>query len=308
MLVNREVILAKIEGTYGVDAVPVEGIDAMLVENISWSQEGLRMNERPAVRASIGMLKQVFGGRLMTITFDVEMKGNVAAGTAPEHGPLLRACGLDETLVALTSAIYAPVSTGHESITIYYFQDGIRYNILGCRGNVSWAMEAGALGKMSFTFTGHLVEPTDVALATPVLIATVPVAILSGAFAIGGFSAIVSSLSFDLGNTLAMPPDINASDGFAEVQITGRDVNGSYDPESELQATENPHADLIAGTELALTIGPIGTVGGNIINVDFPAVAYRDLSPGDRDGIRTYEIPFGAAEATTDDEISIAYT
>ena len=75
MLVNREVILAKIEGSYGVDSVPVEGTDAMLVENISWSNEGLRMNERPAVRANIGMLQQVYGGRLMTFTFDVEMKG-----------------------------------------------------------------------------------------------------------------------------------------------------------------------------------------------------------------------------------------
>ena len=65
MLVNREVILAKIEVTYGTDSVPVAATDAMLVENISWAQEGLRMNERPAVRANIGMLQQVWGGALM---------------------------------------------------------------------------------------------------------------------------------------------------------------------------------------------------------------------------------------------------
>ena len=80
MLVNREVILAKIEGTYGVDSVPVAASDAVLVENIGWSQEGLRMNERPAVRSSLGMLKHIFGGRMMTLTFDVEMKGSGAAG------------------------------------------------------------------------------------------------------------------------------------------------------------------------------------------------------------------------------------
>jgi len=122
MLVNREVILAKIEGTYGVDSVPVEGTDAMLVENVSWSNEGLRMNERPAVRANIGMLQQVFGGKLFTVTFDVEMKGaGGAIDVPPEFGPLLRACGIGETITPATDVTYTPVSTGHESVTIYYF-------------------------------------------------------------------------------------------------------------------------------------------------------------------------------------------
>jgi len=107
---------------------------------------------------------------------------------------------------------------------------------------------------------------------------------------------------------LAMPPDMAATDGFGEVQITGRDPTGSYDPESELVATEDPWADLIADTALALSIGAIGATAGNIIDVDMPAVSYRDISPGDRDGIRIYEIPFGAAEVTTDDEVSIAFT
>lgn len=308
MLVNREVILAKIEGTYGTDSVPVEATDAMLVENISWSNEGLRMNERPAVRASLGMLQQVFGGTLRTVTFDVEMKGSGTAGTPPEFDPLLRACGLGVTNVPVTSDTYAPVSTMHESITIYYFQDGMRYDLLGCRGNVSFNLETGALPKMSFTFTGHLVGPTDVALASPTVLTLTPEALINGTFDIGGFAAVINALTFDMSNTLAYPPDMSASDGFGEVQITSRDVNGSYDPEAELVATEDPWADLIADTALALSVGPIGATAGNIINIDLPAVAYRDLTPGDRDGIRVYEVPFGAAEATTDDEVSIAFT
>ena len=308
MLVNREVILAKVESTYGTDAVPVASTDAVLVENIGWSQEGLRMNERPAVRSSLGMLKHVFGGRMMTLTFDVEMKGSGAAGTAPECGVLLRGCALGETVVASTSVTYAPVSTGHESLTIYYYQDGMRYILTGCRGNVAFTLETGGLIKMSFTFTGHIAAPSDVALPSPTLDTTVPEAILNGSFAIGGFSAVVNALSFDLANTVAYPPDMSATDGYGEVQITARDVNGSYDPEAELLATENPHADLVAGTELALHVGPIGGTAGNIVDVDFPAVAYRDLSPSDRDGIRTYDIPFGAAESTGDDEVSIAFT
>jgi hypothetical protein len=39
-----------------------------------------------------------------------------------------------------------------------------------------------------------------------------------------------------------------------------------------------------------------------------PAVTYRDVSPADRDGIAGLDLPFGAAESSTDDEVSIAFT
>jgi len=307
MLVNREVILAKIESTYGTDPTPV-ATDGILIENISWSQEGLRMNDRPAVRASIGTLQQVYGGALKTISFDVEIKGSGTAGTPPEADVLLRACGLGVTNVASTSDTYAPVSTAFESITIYYYQDGMRYILTGCRGNVAFNFETGAIGKMSFTMTGHIGTVADIALITPTLDSTVPEPVLSAAVTVGGFAAIVNAFTFDMSNTIATAPDMGASDGYGEVQITKRDVNGSYDPEAELIATEDPHADLIAGTQLAMDLNTVGSTGGNIYNLTMPVLSYRDLSPGDRDGVRTYEIPFGAAESSGDDELSLVFT
>jgi hypothetical protein len=127
-------------------------------------------------------------------------------------------------------------------------------------------------------------------------------------FTIGGFAALINAVSLDMANTLAFPPDMAASDGYSEVQITARDPNGSYDPEAELVAVDDPSSDLEDGSILAINVGPIGIVAGNIIDFDAPAATYRDQSPGDRDGIRTYEIPFGAAEVTLDDEISLAFT
>lgn len=309
MLVNREVILAKVESTYGTDPTPVEGTDAILVENIGWANEGLRMNERPAVRANIGMLQQVYGGRLMTLTFDVELKGSGSAvDDAPEIGPLLRACGFGETINAATNVVYAPVSSGHESATIYYFQDGIRYILTGCRGNVSFNLETGALGKASFTISGHVSSITDVALASPTYQSNVPPALVNVPFTIGGFGSVINALTWDMANTVAMPPDISATDGYAEIQITKRDVAGSYDPEAELIATDDPHGDLTAGNTLVVTTGVIGSGVGGRYQVDMPAVYYRDISPGDRDGVRTYELPFGAAESSGDDEVSITFT
>ena len=309
MLVNREVILAKIEATYGTDPTPVEADDAMLVENPSWSNEGLRMNERPAVRANINMLQQVYGGHMKSVSFDVEIKGGGGAvDVPPEFGPLLRACGFDETINAAVDVQYAPVSTGHESITIYYFRDGLREILTGCRGNVSFNLETGAIGKMSFSFTGHVADPTDVALASPTYLTIVPAALIGVPFTIGAFAAVINALTFDMSNTVATPPSIAASDGYSEIVITARDANGSYDPEAELIADDNPYADLKAGATLAVTTGVIGSSTGNKYQVDMPAAYYRDISPGDRDGVRTYDIPLGFAENAGDDEVLLTFT
>ena len=224
---------------------------------------------------------------------------------------MLRACAMTEDITASTSVGYQPESDPalHESGTIYYYQDGIRYDLLGCRGNVSFNFETGAIPKMSFTFTGHLVGPADQALVSPVVLSLVPEALKLVPFTIGAFAAKINAISTDLSNTLAMPPDMAASDGFGEIQITARDVNGSYDPEAELLATDNPHLDFVNGVAQAISIGPIGATPGNIIDVDYPAGYYRDIAPGDRDGIRTYEIPFGAAEDTPpDDEFVLLFT
>jgi hypothetical protein len=310
MLTNREVILAKVEATYGVDSLPVEATDAKLVENIGWSNEGLRMNERPAVRQNIGMLQMVFGGTLRSITFDVEIKGSGGAvDLPPELGTMLRACGMGETINAAVDVQYAPVSTGHESVTIYYYQDGIRHIMTGCVGNCAFNLETGALGKISFTFTGHLIDVTDQPLPpAPVYQTNVPPPLINTPFTIGGYAAIINALAFDLSNTVATPPDMSASDGYSQIRITQRDVQGSYDPEAVLVSVDDPFTQLQLGTLLAVTTGVIGSVVGNRIQVDMPAAYEKDVSPGDRDGIRTYDIPLGFTESTGDDEVLLTFT
>jgi hypothetical protein len=127
-------------------------------------------------------------------------------------------------------------------------------------------------------------------------------------FTIGGFSAVINALSFDMSNTVAQVPDMGASDGYGQIRITKRDVNGSYDPEADLIAADNPEADLRTGAILALTTGVVGGTLGNRYQLDMPQVSYRDYSPGDREGVRTYEIPFGASEVSADDEVVLVFT
>ena len=295
-LVKREAILFKLNpGAYGTDAAPTAAANAVLVEDIGWSYAGARLAERNAIKPTLGAFQGIFAGTLMEMTFTVEVKGSGAAGTPPEFGALLRACGLDETVTASTSVAYAPVSDGHEEGTLYYYEDGSLYKLTGCRGTVSLAANVGEVAKLSFTMTGHVADPSDAALPAATYINTTPPPVIGAAFSVGGYAAVVSALSLDVGNTIATPPSMSAADGYGQVLITDRAVTGSFDPEATTVAVQDWVGDWQDGTTKAITTGVIGSAAGNRFALSIPQAWYSELSPGDRDGVRTREIGFGAA-------------
>lgn len=307
MLIKNELILAEIESTYNTDPSPT-GAEAVAVSDISWSTQGLRMAERPLVKNGLDQEQRIYGGMLKTITFTVELKGSGTAGTAPEYGPLLRACGMGETVVASTSVTYAPVSSSLESCTIYYFEDGVRHILTGCRGTCVFNFVTGDVPKVTFTMTGHRSNPTDQTVPTPTYDSTDPVALVNIPFTVGGDSLVVNAFSLDVLNTVAANPSLSASDGFADVQITMRDPGGSFDPETVLVATAPIIADFTGGVTQAISLGSIGATAGNIVDLDLPAAYYVDASPSDREGVRTYEMPYKAAISSGDDEWSLVMT
>jgi hypothetical protein len=313
-VVKRELILAKLEGvgSYGVDATPTEAANAILVEEIAFGNEGLRKNDRSgAIRATFSKLKKTYGGSLKAIGFNVEIKGSGAAGTPPELGPLLVGAGFSETINAGVSVVYDPASSGHDSPTIYYFKDGSRHRLVGCRGNVSLSAEVGGRLMLSFSFIGHQVagDPTDVALPMPTLATLAPPSFLvNNTFLIGAYAPKFTTFSFDMGNQLAMPGNVNALDGYGEIQIVDRAVTGSFNPEEDLVANFDPQGDLEADTEYALTTGAIGGTAGNRVQIDMPKITFDDVSDEDSDGIRRNTIPFMASDSSGDDEVTITFT
>ena len=315
LLKSREVILAKTESTYNTDSVPTAGSNAILVRNVNWASAGLRMNERPAVRSSIGKLQRIHGGTLKSVSMEVEMKGSGTIGTAPEIGPLLTACGMSETVVAVTSVTYKPDSgnsTPHKSISMYFFEGGRKRHILtGCRGTVSFSLEAGGIMIASFVFTGHYTEPTDQSQPSPTYNSTVPRAVLGMVVALNGVTAIVAkSWSFALNNTIAMPPSIAATDGYGEILITDRDVTGEITIESELDSVLDVDALLSAGTRFAFASGTLGSSSGNRVALTTPASSTyaTDTSLQEADGVQLRQIPLAVDDSTSDQEISLVFT
>lgn len=311
MLTTRSVLLAEVEVTYNTDPTPSESTNAILVENLKHGFAGARMADRSkAVRPQFAPLKNLYAGALYEVSFDVEIKGSGTAGTAPEWGVLLQACGMEETVVAVTSVTYTPTSdpTDHKSVTFYVFEDGLRYKITGARGSFTASLAVANAGKLSFKFTGHLVGPADVALAAPTYGSTVPPVVIGAAFAIDSYSAVISKFDFDLGITVATPDNLSASDGYGEIRITGMAPTFTIDPEATLVATYDWVTKWKSSAAYAVSTGTIGSTAGNRYAVTAPAAVYSEVGNGDRAGIITREIKGQLVDTTGDNFISIALT
>lgn len=309
--VSNEVILAKTEVSYGTDPTPTVGANAILVRNISLSNEGLRMNDRAAVRAGLGKLQKVYGGTLKRITFECEVKGSGAAGTAPEIGPLIEACGFDETVVPATSVTYTPEDGAHESVTIWFYEGGRKLHKLnGCRGTAKITGEAGGIALISFEFVGHYVEPTDQTQPSPTYNSTVPKAVLATAIAINGVTNItVKSWEWTLNWTIAQPPSVGAADGYGEIILTERDIKGTVVMESELDSVIDLDSLFSGGTRFAFVSGTIGSVAGNRVAITTPASStyIEDASLDSADGIRNRSVPLAIDDAVSSN-FSIVFT
>ena len=312
ILSNRQIVAAKIEVTEGTaETLAAADANVQILEPAKW-EPNISMFERNLLDVSLSSFKQIPGTRLATISCKVENKGSGTAGTAPALGKLLKACGFGETVVAVTSVTYAPVSAlaSIPTLTVAIYQDGVRKQLKGARGNVKYSAKNGEPGVFDFTFIGVYDAVTDQALLTPTGVeTTVPVALLSALFSVASFAAFVSTISFDMGNKLTPRPDINTAAGYISTLLTSRMPKGSFDPELELVAGHDWYGRWLAGTTGVLTWKHPGTAG-NISTFSVPVCQYIKINDGDRDGVALAPVEFLMARSAVggNDEVSLAFT
>lgn len=149
--------------------------------------------------------------------------------------------------------------------------------------------------------------PLDVALPTPTYDSTVEPAYIAAPFAYGSYAAVISKVSFSLGLTLSRPKHVGSPDGFGTLRITGRTVTGSFDPESDSVATINWEETWRERTEQTIDTGTIGDPT-NQYRFQFLRSALGEPGRGDREGIRTREIPFESDGHTADGEFVLIFS
>jgi hypothetical protein len=309
VLTRRRLILAKIETTYATDSSPTGSSNAILVRNLEIQPLVAETVNRDLVRPYMGQADQLLAQTRVEVTFEVELAGSGTAGTAPAYGPVLRSCGLSETLVTSTSATYAPESAGFESCTIHYHEDGIRHKLTGCRGTFEITGEVGQIPVIAFTMTGIYNAPTDETLPTPTYAnQATPLIFKQGNttnFTAFSYSGCLQSYNFSMANDVIYRELVGCS---KEIMITNRAPSGTIVIEAPT-ITAKDFFTIATGSSTGSITFQHGTTGGNIATVTTAQSDLGNLTYSDQDGVQMLNMPFIAVPTSSgNDEFSLAFT
>lgn len=303
------ILLAKLETTYGSDPTPTGALNAVRGKGVKISPMEGQDLPRDLDLPAMGNQGTIPADLHMKLEFEVELAPSGVVGTAPAFGPLLRACGLAQTIAAGVSVTYNPVSENHESATFYFQLGGTLWKMPGAKGSAKFTLNAQGLPVIAFTFTGLFANASEEARPTPVFTAWKKPIIVSASntpvFTVHGVALVMKEFMLDLG--VKVEPRFLV--GSHSVQITGREEMIEAKVEAVPLTTLNPFAKAATQDE-----GPVvlthGTVAGAICTINAPlAQIQRTTALDESQGI--VEWPLRLAPqigAAGNDQFTITFT
>lgn len=305
---RKTAMLFKLESTYGTDPTPSGAANAVKVQNATYSpMEGqdLQMDYLlPYISADPSKPADLHS----TLQFEVALVGSGAAGTAPAFGPILRALGLAETIVTDTSVTYNPVSDNHDSATVYFNKDGIRYKGVGGRGTGTLTLNASGLPILQVNMTFLYVQPADATLPTTDYSAwnePVVVSDANSAFTINGDPAVMRSFTFNLGNTVEPIFEV----GDEQIAIVDRAETFDLQIRAGALSDFNPYALAEAGTTVPMVFTHEKATAGRIITLTQPRVQLmRPGAPTEAQGLVEWPLTAKPLPGSGNDQFTLAFT
>lgn len=301
---------AKVESTYGTDPTPDGTNNAFRVHEGELDPE-IDALERPEMGITQSRLPEVGGKQRVMCNVKTPLIGSGAAGTAPKGlSAMLKAAGLQETIVASTSVTYKPRDSGHESAAIYANFDGVRHDVLGFVSEFKWEFAAGELPFVNFEGKGLWEDPTDQTFPTTHSPSDVkPKACKNLTATIDSYAAVIRSFKGGLNNVISERPDFNAATGIAGFDIVDRNPDCEWEIEAVPLATKDYWAKLTADAIVPWSVA-LNNGAGNIITMS-GYMRIRNIKWGDGDGTRIHTIQGQLcrdSSHTAGSELSIALT
>jgi len=218
-------------------------------------------------------------------TFETELITNGAQGMDAGLAILLQACGLKQTL-----EVYQVHSTfaDQKTISIDVYEDGVIKTLYGAMGNVEFTYEAGGRVMCKFEFSGIFKAPADIALPAYAPPTYLPMMADAATFTLGGAARKINSFSLNMQNNVQPRKDAAGPGGVAHYFIASYNPQLGADPEADTVAGYDFNGIRLAGTEQACSA--VVTDGTDKATFTLPKVQFMEVSPGDREGIRTYDI------------------
>lgn len=291
-------ILFKKEVTYGTDAAPTTGANAVLTRNFSAKPIQVDQVERPLDLPTRGRRKSAPSNRRSTLRYELELAGSGAAGTAAGWMEHLEACGMAApVLTAVTKAEqkFALPGTALSSATSHHWMGGQRTRVTGIRGTFGMDFTSGRYPFASLEMTGLLP-------ANPAVDATAPVGepdftrwkdplevnTANTDFLLDGFAAVLKRFTFNT-NAEVRPRNLVGANYINRGNHAG---GGQIEIEAPALASKNYFSTLDLGTEIAVQLVH-GTVAGNIVQLDGAYLQILDIDRAEEDEIMMLSISYG---------------
>lgn len=189
-----------------------------------------------------------------------------------------------------------------KSLSVYYYMDGIKFAMAGCRGNPSFEFKWGEVPTVKFKMELMSWTATDADIAFTPTYDTAPLFICTGgSFLFNGSEHYIESFALDLGLKIAKLGAIQA-EGYHDIFVARRAPEGSFDP----YATDVAHLTAFK----AMTPGAINLRVGdssNMIVMKLPRVMRKEVKMSDKEGVNTYDVSFAASKTVADDEVFLAF-
>jgi hypothetical protein len=301
---RKQLLLAEIQGSQGVDPVPTAPANAMLVSGITPNPMAAEYVERANIRPYFGNNSQLAAGIHREISFSVELAGAGTAGQTPAWDPLIRACGFAKTTNASpTEVFYKPLSDSIPYVTLYYYLDGILWKMVDALGTVNFSLNSRQIPQMNFRFISEYAAGTDTALPSDANYSafTAPVTVgkvHSQSFTLHGVSPCMESLTFDIANNLIYRDLV----GCGGARITDRKPTGQT--VFELGTIAEKAWDEVAKNSTEGTLSFVhGRTPGNIIQIECPVVTCNNFQLQDSDGIAMVSMGLAINPSIGNDEL-----
>lgn len=302
---RRIAAVAKNETTYGTAPSLSQTTDAILLyTNMNPVATDTRMIDIVPLRESMTKLKSIVGRQLARFTGVTFLQG-AAAGTPWRFGPLLRACGLKETVNAASSVVYDPRSSSFESVAMNFWLDGFKHIVTGAYGTFTMEAAAGEGVQVTWDVTGLYTEPTVDAIPTQTLETIQPVTFESAAGWIAGQGVIIKSFRFTMGTVVSERPDANSANALKGLRITDRDPRLDITVEVDTDF-RNYFADLNAATTHSVSF-QLGTASGNRMVFEAGQAQVLSMPYGENAGLRTFDLSYKIQHTTNDAEVKLTF-
>ena len=179
---------------------------------------------------------------------------------------------------------YKPVSTGFESVTVYFNVDGVLHKLTGARGTVSLSLSVKQIPVYKFNFTGIYNAVVDAAAPIAVYSFQTPLTVTNvntTPFSLQGYAAVMSDLSLDVSNAVVHRTLVGGSEA---VLITDREPQGSVTIEATTVAQKDWWT-IAKNATLGLLDVTHGVTSGNKVRITSGTVQLTKPQYSDMDGV-----------------------